>query len=145
MPDRIAEQTHDEALNDFYWNSSRTIDEIVDELGVGRNTLYSTIRPQPTGMNCQTCGDGIVYTNRTNRASGTGTCVVCQKEVTVSADAHPGGAVRPGSEPKTSREPVPGRWRADFEAVEHQRMALIGGAAVLGIAVGVAAAATLRR
>jgi hypothetical protein len=132
-------------LNELYWSSSQTIDEILAEMGIGRNTLYSLLEPLPAGLDCPTCVDYMVFTNRTNRASGTAVCVVCGIEGTV---ADPAGQLRSRHEPAgdeadgaNGRE---ARWRDELGSVAPERAALIGGAAALGVVVGAAAARALR-
>jgi len=132
-------------LNQLYWSSSQTIDEILDEMGIGRNTLYTLLDPAPAGLDCPTCVDYMVFTNRTNRASGTAVCLVCGIEGTVAEPAGQprsrGESAGDGPEGVHGRE---GRWRDELGSVATERAALIGGAAALGLVVGAAAARALR-
>src|SRR5688572_25290468 len=82
--DQMTQDTLDQRLNELYWKSSMTIDEIVDDLGVGRNTLYSAVMPFNSGVACPNCGETLVFTNRTNRASGTAVCASCGVESAIS-------------------------------------------------------------
>jgi hypothetical protein len=141
---RTLDEANDSRLNDLYWNSSRTIDEIVDELSVGRNTLYSSIRPYPSGMPCSTCGEIVVFTNRTNRAAGAGICESCGMETIVPSDfsSNRGGNAEPGARLNGSGRWD--RWRQDLDEVPAERVALIGGAAALGAIIGSVAVRAMR-
>jgi hypothetical protein len=140
---RIIDDVSDSRLNDLYWNSSRTIDEIVDELSVGRNTLYSSITPASSGMTCSSCGGVVVFTNRTNRAAGSGLCQACGMETIVPADF---GAARTENGRKRSANGIARweRWREELEAVAPERAVMIGGAAALGAVLGTMAVRAIR-
>ena len=139
-----------ETANELYWNSDQTVGEIVHELGIGRNTLYSSVRPQPAGASCPDCGDDLVFTNRSNRNASTATCPGCGREIALMehperADAAEEGQAPVRSAPRRS-EPDSGwsRWRHDLAAVAPERAAMIGGAAALGMVVGAVAARAVR-
>jgi hypothetical protein len=140
--ERTISDIQTQKLNDLYWTSSRTVDEIVEELGVGRNTLYASVRPLPAGEICRTCGNQIVFTNRTGRASGLGICEGCGLETAVGDAASLPDA--PVSEGRQYRPRRLEQWREEVASVAPQRAALIGGAAALGIIVGAVAARTIR-
>jgi hypothetical protein len=134
-------------LNDLYWSSSRTIDEIIGELGIEKKALYTLIQPLDAGQGCATCREHLVFTNRTNRASGTAVCVSCGSEALISE-----GVIR--TEPRVRSVPPPGEswdengqrasWTEELVSVAPERAALIGGAAALGVMVGAAAVKALR-
>ncbi|MEX2582937.1 MAG: hypothetical protein WD766_06675 [Gemmatimonadota bacterium] len=142
--DPTIDDAQENRLNELYWNSSRTIDEIVDELGVGRNTLYSSIEPLRTEISCPTCAGVVVFTNRTNRASGNGACFSCGIE-TIVPEGSPSEARSNGGRPgEMDGSGVFGRWRDDLDSVAPERAVLIGGAAALGLILGAVAVKTLR-
>src|SRR5690606_37190898 len=62
----------DTRLNHLYWSTDRTVEQILNELSLARSALYASIEPVPAGMACSSCGEVVVFTNRTNRASGSG-------------------------------------------------------------------------
>ena len=143
--------------NDLYWNSGHTVEGIMTDLGLSKNSLYSSIEPYSTGRSCATCGGLLVFTNRTHRDAGRGTCSTCGLEVeSVDAAAHAShdreigadGAHRGRRRLRALRAHDDGRrWsrlRDDFAAVEPERVALVGGAAALGVMVGAAAARAVR-
>lgn len=140
--ERTISDIQNQKLNDLYWTSSQTVDEIVDELGVGRNTLYASVRPLPAGEICRTCGNQIVFTNRTGRASGLGVCEGCGLEATVGDETPLGGGSKRTSPP--DRAPRWSQWRDEVASVAPERAALIGGAAALGIIAGAVAVKALR-
>ena len=139
-----SESSIGETINELYWDSDRTVDEIVDHLGIGRNTLYSSVRPQPAGASCPDCGEDLVFTNRSNRTSSSATCGSCDLEVTLpevggenaGAGSHGDGSRLPGGSWS--------RWRDDLAAVAPERAAMIGGAAALGVVLGAVAARAVR-
>lgn len=147
---QTSESSTGETINQLYWDSDRTVDEIVDELGIGRNTLYSAVRPQPAGASCPDCGEGLVFTNRSNRSSSTATCRTCGREVDL-ADELPEPeigrtAARDPHRHDHRHETDAGwsRWRDELAAVPAERAVMIGGAAVLGLVLGAVAARTMR-
>ncbi len=150
MPEvHTSESSAGEKVNELYWNSERTVDEIVDELGIGRNTLYSAVRPQPTGASCPDCGEGLVFTNRSNRTSSTATCSGCDREVDLSErPEEEGESLSPRLDSHRHDRAPDGRgwsrWRQDLAAVAPERAAMIGGAAALGVVVGAVAARAMR-
>lgn len=137
-----------ERLNQLYWNSSRTIDEIIGDLGVGRHTLYASIQPFEAGEACTSCGEMLFFTNRTHRASGTADCLVCgvaarlPEEERVGATSGAGDVMSGYDRSESGRRWT--RWRDEVSAVTPERAALIGGAAALGMMVGAAATRALR-
>lgn len=130
---------HDGRLNDLYWSSQNTIDEILEEVGIGRNTLYASIDPFPAGLACPTCESVLVYRNRMNRAAGTLYCLTCEMETAVPEESETGASVSAGEAMGRSD-----RWRSELSQVAPRRAALIGGAAAAGVVAGAAAARTLR-
>lgn len=122
-------------LNELYWNTDRTVDEIVDEMGIGKNTLYASIDPLPTTAECPTCGGTLAFSNRTDRANSLGTCESCGTEAVVAEDAIAGRR-----RPRALMERV----RSEFPGIEPEKAAAIGGVAALGLMLGAAAARGLR-
>ena len=123
-------------LNDLYWNSDKTIDEIVAEQGIGRNTLYSAIEPLPAGETCDRCDGALLYANRSRRSAGVKRCAECGAETDAS---HPHTRHRPPEE----RARALSRWQSEVVTVPRRRAAMIGGAAALGAFMGAAAVRTL--
>ncbi|HEU0079853.1 MAG TPA: hypothetical protein VFQ76_19560 [Longimicrobiaceae bacterium] len=156
---QLADAQHERA-NLMYWNSSETVDRIAEQLGMSRNALYASVRPAPTGAACPDCGEELVYPNRTSRLAGRALCVSSGKTHAVAGlppvEVRSGPA---GAEPRASGSGYEGRnegyreagraalggLREGLAAVEPQRAALIGGAAVMGAVAGVAAVSLLRR
>lgn len=137
-----------ERANDLYWASDMTVDEIVDDLGVGRSNLYAAIEPIPAGLVCTDCNERMVYANRTARDRGLATCPACGRESEPGAEV--GEGVREADQPlddRDWREEVParlGRWRTELAAVAPERVAMVGGAAALGMVIGAVAARAVR-
>ena len=133
-----------ERANGLYWDSDRTVEEIVKELGLSRSALYSAVRPRDAATECPECGDAMVYTNRSNRDAHAATCPGCATEAPASdaplVESAPRIAER-GSPPGARTIE---RWRGQLAAVPRERVAMVGGAAVLGIMVGAVAARVVR-
>lgn len=146
-----SESSIGETINQLYWDSDHTVDDIVDELGIGRNTLYSAVRPQPAGASCPDCGEGLVFTNRSNRSSSTATCRTCGREVDLADELPEPEIGRTVSTADSHRhddgqETDAGwsRWRDELAAVPAERAVMIGGAAALGVVFGAVAARAMR-
>lgn len=157
----VTEQTIDDLhreANDLYWNSADTVDEVAVRLGMSRNALYASIRPAAAPGACTTCGDTLVFANRSSRASGQATCSGCSATVRIPSDATtvPEGNGLPKRSGWTAdadgmdeishrRSGRLGVWRDDLAAVPPERTVKIGGYAALGVAFGVAAVAAARK
>jgi hypothetical protein len=156
-PDALRRQAHD-----LYWNSSETVDGLTSSLGMSRKALYAAIEPIEAGAGCAECGDPLVFTNRTRRSSGQATCARCgtEERVETAAAAPP---VPPVSQPASAQgtaarmvaESDPGgvhevppaqaeREPGEGGGVSADRAARLGGAAVLGAAIGAAAVRVLK-
>lgn len=132
-------------LNQLYWNSGRTIDEIVEDLGVSRNLLYSSIDPIPAGSLCPMCTGMLVFTNRTSRASGSGTCESCGMESEVAEPPGEAETDSMGSAPSMNGNGRRlDRLQDELAGVDTRRAAMIGGAAAAGVLVGTLFIRTLR-
>lgn len=140
--DPIKPRASDEHINDLYWNSSRTIDDILGELRIGRETLYDTLQGMPAGVICLTCTTEAVFANRTDRASGTAVCLTCGVERMISdrESASAPSNQRHDADDRGHRGASWSRWREELAGVVPERAALIGGAAALGVMMGAAAA-----
>lgn len=131
--------------NEMYWAGDRTVEEIVKELKISRSALYSAVRPQDAATSCPECGEAMVFTNRSNREAHAATCSACAIEA--PAAQHP---APPPSRAPTDHDPTPRpprawtQWRGDLAAVPRERVAMVGGAAVLGVMVGAMAGRMLR-
>ena len=155
---QLADAQHERA-NRLYWNSSDTVDRIAEQLGMSRNALYASVRPAPAGVECPDCDEELVFPNRTSRLAGRSLCLACDTTHAVAdlpaagTRASRGGAAGPGAAGYEGREEGYGEARGarlgglreGLAAVEPQRAALIGGAAVMGAVAGVAAVNLLRR
>jgi ribosomal protein S27AE len=162
MSDASANEVVRASANRLYWNSADTVDEIAERLGIGRSAIYSAIRPIPADADCPHCGAGLVFANRSARAAGRARCPECGRTHLVGESSHPFDraalasaeapppAERPRRAPPPPRVPpagLPGRGelRSAFASVEPHRVLLVGGAALLGVALGRAAVKALRR
>jgi hypothetical protein len=56
------------ALDDAYWNTTRTITDIRTELGLTVGQLNKLVTPKLTGMSCWWCRTPLAFTNRRSRS-----------------------------------------------------------------------------
>lgn len=125
----------DDRLNELYWGSDKTVDEIVSESGIGRNSLYLSVLPAEAGADCAQCGKPLYFSNRTQRAAGAAACLACGFTTTIAGDGA-GDGPDGGSRRK--------KLQAGLRAVASERAAMIGGAAALGLVVGATATRAIR-
>jgi len=132
--------------DELYWDSGRTVEEIVRELKISRGALYSAIRPRDASTSCPQCAEPMVYTNRSNRETGAATCSACATEAPAAGAPTLETVVRSDMNEPSARRAPPGwsRWKGDLAAVPRGRVAMVGGAAVLGVMVGAFAARVVR-
>lgn len=136
-----------ERANELYWSASMTVDDIVEELGISRSSLYSSIEPLPAGLICADCHERMVFTNRTMRDRGVAVCPNCGRESEpgeAQGEAPEEGAA--ADEERTVEDDESGEavWISRIASIPPQRIALVGGGAALGILVGALAASLLR-
>lgn len=134
--------------NDLYWNSALTVEEIIDDVGVSRSSLYAAIEPVPADLVCTHCDERMVYVNRTARERGHALCPGCGREAEADGDAaeESGDAVIAAGSRQAPGEPAGGAgfWWAELAAVSPRRVMMVGGAAALGMVMGAVAARALR-
>ena len=141
-----------ESVNDLYWHSEQTVARLLERLDLTRSELYAAIEPLPTGGHCAACGGVQVYTNRSARTAGRATCADCGLEA--AEQAEDGGDSEDvtddpfGSELAQAAGGMDHRvsvLQRDVQRERNQRAYALGGAAMLGAAVGAAVVALVRR
>lgn len=146
-------------VNELYWSSSMTVDDIVDELGISRSSLYTSIEPAPAGLICTDCQERMVHANRTMRDRGVASCPSCGRE-SMPGDVEAQGGVTgaplgaedeasfgsstPGGEGGSAAPAGFEQWVEALRSVPPQRLALVGGAAALGLIAGATVTRALR-
>lgn len=141
-----------EQANEQYWTSSETVSQLAERLGMSRNAMYSSVRPMPAGASCSQCDEPLVFTNRTSRSSRMATCPACEAQVSLEE----GSATPPAGKDLVSGAAIPVApangsqsrwedWKEDVASVPAERVAMIGGAAALGVALGAAAVKAIRK
>ena len=119
--------------NELYWESDESVNQIADDLGLSKGTLYSVIEPLPTGLACPDCRSELLYPNRTARDRGMVGCAECGFEgEEEEAEAAPTVAV-----PRAAGEAV-GTGIAFWDEMDPQRKRTVLGGAMLGAAAGLA-------
>lgn len=71
----------DARANGLYWGSSKSVNQIADEMELSKGMLYGMIRPLPAELPCPRCATGMEYPNRTARERGLITCPSCGLEM----------------------------------------------------------------
>lgn len=144
--------------NDLYWNSDLTVDQVAEQAGLSRHALYAAVEPLAVDVACDACGGALEYPNRSSRAAGRATCAACgaEQELEMETDVvwEPHASLRVPLEPETVAEVITApplrsrkrlkQLRENLQEVPRERIALVGGAAVLGAALGAAATQLIR-
>lgn len=132
-------------VNELYWDSDTSVEEIVKELDISRRALYTAVRPVSAGRSCQECGERMVFANRTRRESGAATCLSCGAEFNAAKRSDSERASTPRRDPDHIGVPLPNRhsrggMRASLAGVDPDRAIKVVGAAFLGVVLGVTTA-----
>ncbi len=122
-----------EGANDLYWHSEASVNQIADELGLSKGSLYSIIAPLPSGVACPRCEAEMVWPNRTARERGFVSCPECGFE-------EEEGLV--GTSPAAKATPTASDARRHLSCSVDR---LLVGTALLGIAAGAFAVHLLRK
>ena len=68
-----------ELANELYWGSTRSVNQIADDLDLSKGALYSIIEPEKDGLGCPLCGDEGGRPNRTAKGRGNLECPTCDR------------------------------------------------------------------
>jgi hypothetical protein len=140
MPSLSRSDALEERLNDLYWNSSHTIDDIVNGTGVTRNRLYVAIRPLEARGRCTECEGALLFNNRRSRMAGSAICSICGNAASL---ASPDSLDETGSDEDGMLND--GWERAEWgRNLRDRKKTLIGGAAALGLLIGAAATRVIK-
>lgn len=154
-----------ERANRLYWGSTRSVNQIAEELELSKGALYGIIEPESSGQGCPLCGDEVVYSNRTARERERLDCPTCDwdgspDEATseveaVAARPGSGDAAEPAAEGDQGERPRRPGGVKDREAGLDEKTpprpyvrpaaSTIAGGALLGAAVGLALVMWARR
>lgn len=134
-------------LNRLYWESDRSVNQIAEDLGVSKGTLYDVVESRSSGVRCPACDGETVYPNRTARDRGEATCTACGLETEVTgagsvAVGSPGS--RAGARLAELKDRLP---RPDWSMGEGREALtrLVAGTALLGVAAGILMAKVFRK
>lgn len=124
--------------NELYWGSTRSVNQIAEELDLSKGALYAALVHLPSGMGCPLCGDEVGWANRTARDRDQLTCQMCDWSGTSSqtvsySDGHSGeegigtgvDVTDFGADPVVPPAPL-----------LTPRMSTVAGGAIIGAAVG---------
>lgn len=91
------------AINDLYWGSDLSVNQIAEHLDLSKGALYGMIDPAPAGEPCPDCGAPLVFENRTARDRGRATCLECGGESAVEAGTDDGSASESPARARSTR------------------------------------------
>ncbi|MFP3948322.1 MAG: hypothetical protein ACLFWG_06300 [Longimicrobiales bacterium] len=129
-------------LNRLYWSSDRSVNQIADDLGISKGTLYEVVEPAGSGLGCPDCGEQLVYPNRTARDRGSLDCPGCGVELDqeeVDDGFEDGGDSR---HERSGGVPYPASMRQEGRDALTR---IVAGTALLGVAAGIVLVKVLRK
>lgn len=129
-------------LNRLYWSSDRSVNQIADDLGISKGTLYEVVEPAGSGLSCPDCGSQLVYPNRTARDRGSLSCPDCGLEAERDQLAEGPGATGRSRHERSGGVPYPASMR---EEGKDALTRIVAGTALLGVAAGIVLVKVLRR
>ncbi len=143
--------------NQRYWESDESVNHIGEALGLSKGVLYNLLEPLASGLPCPSCGEEMVFPNRTARDKGFLECPECgmeEEEAAVQAYWEEEGdegllhlPVRTRGMAKRAGEAVQravGTGRDRVQALT-PRGRIIAGTALLGAAAGLIIGGYLRK
>ncbi len=86
MTDRTEEEQREwvrdmsDRASTLYWNSTRSVNSIADDLGLSKGRLYDLIRPLGSGETCPNCQSELIFENRTAQEHHDQACPVCDTD-----------------------------------------------------------------
>lgn len=126
----------------MYWDSDESVGQIADKLGISRRALYDNIDPVEAGAECNECGGPLLFRNRTAEERGEAECGRCGHEQIVALPEE-----ESLDDPEAEREHEAARL-APVRRVPGTRggsAPILGGAILVGLAIGAAAGYIIRR
>ncbi len=156
VPTRIGESTQQvERANELYWSSSESVNQIANQLGLSKGSLYAAIKPKPSDSMCPTCGSQLGYANRTALERGTLSCQGCAHEFTVRPERTKEPLVpliqapHAGAEANTLNEPAQQQSatgpRSTGTMRSHRSRQLVLGTTLLALGTGLLLSRLVRR
>lgn len=143
-----------ERANELYWHSSRSVNQIAEDLDLSKGALYGAILPLESGLGCPLCGDQVVYPNRTAMERELLDCPTCDwdgspDEATAWEKPTPDVAAALARRGEARSTDAEGASPTLMDRVSAQddasRMRTLAGGALLGAAAGLALVLWTRR
>lgn len=121
--------------NRRYWDTDASVNQIAEEMGLSKSSLYGVIDHLGTGLACPECSSELVFANRTARDRGMVSCSRCTFEGLADEILDEVEGADPGAA------------TAEHGGAEGQTPSarVIAGTALLGVAAGLALATLFRR
>lgn len=125
--------------NRLYWKTDRSVNQIAEDLGVSKGSLYGMVRSLSAGIPCPECGEEMGYAHRTAHEKGRVVCPECELEEDESSVRAEWQAVA-AAEGGVVVTPPSGavRGSAIAGADEGYSVRIVLGSALLGLAAGIA-------
>jgi len=124
----------------MYWNTDVPVRTIAEEVGMSRSAVYGAIEPLGTGVRSPEGDADLVFTNRTNRDQGLGTCPITGAEVSLEDATDPGGA---DGNKKKRKGKTSTSLQDRAAAINPERAAMVAGIVGVGVGLGALAAKVL--
>lgn len=133
--------------NRLYWETDASVADIAEQLDISRRALYDLIEPRTTDRSCPDCGSLLVLRNRTAMHRRHAECPECEVEISLDAATADATDAGRGVEPQVEQERAAGRLSPVASGPEGPSSSgpLLGGALVMGLAVGAAATYLVRQ
>jgi predicted RNA-binding Zn-ribbon protein involved in translation (DUF1610 family) len=119
-----------EDANRRYWSSDASVNQIAEEMGLSKSSLYGMIEQLHSGLACPECSSELVFPNRTARDRKLVNCPACGFEGSADEATEPAGA---GGAVEKRHAPTAATTR------------VVAGTALLGLAAGIVIGAAFRR
>lgn len=120
-----------EDANRRYWSSEASVNQIAEEMGLSKSSLYGMIEQLRSGLACPECASELVFPNRTARDRKLVSCPACGFE------GSPDDAVGPADLTDVAEQEDRAPWPASTRVV--------AGTALLGLAAGIFIGSAFRR
>ncbi len=125
----------------MYWSTDAPVRAIAEEVGMSRSAVYGAIEPLGTGVRSPEGDADLVFTNRTNREQGLGTCPITGAEVSLEELKDPGAS---GEHAKGRKGKPSVSLQERAASIDPERAAKVAGIVGAGLGIGALAVKVIR-